>query len=106
MGTFYYGLNDVEQCGKDFIISQKECCKENGLILGRGGKGMVFSNKSDMCKKVGVGVNFKKKQTLINELIEKNFSEGDVLKIMSDKSFIRGLEDGGFAEEDLLNNMK
>lgn len=42
---------------------------------------------------IGTGVNFEKKKSLINELQEKNFSEEEISKIMSDKSIMHALED-------------
>ena len=52
-----------------------------------------------MYENVGIGVNFKKKQTVINKLHEKNYSKEEILKIMSDKSIIYSLEDGRDIEE-------
>lgn len=46
-----------------------------------------------MYENVGIGVNFKKKQAIINKLQEK-YSKEEILQIMSDKSIIYDLEDG------------
>lgn len=55
-----------------------------------------------MYENVGIGINFKKKQALINKLQEKKYSKEKILQIMSDKSIINSLEDGKNIEE-LLN---
>lgn len=46
-----------------------------------------------MYENVGIGINFKKKQAIINKLQEK-YSKEEILQIMSDQSIICDLEDG------------
>lgn len=60
---------------------------------------LVVRREFQSLEQAGVGTNFKRKQKAVRKLMDRNFNQNDILKIMSDPLVIKALEDGKDIEE-------